>query len=122
MMSTQKGYDEDITHVTVEYAESIIPDAMAKFGTDKDSRFFSMKFPGPDNNEFIITKPTYIGIGSPTGQSTHTFKALCVATKKLVSSKDTWRVIHPGILPKHKIYTALASKRNFPCHHIGHLP
>ena len=54
----------------------ISPNAVAKLGADKDSHFLSVKFPGPDNNEFIITKLTYI----------------------------TCRVIHPGILPEHEIW------------------
>ena len=52
-----------------------------------------------------------MAIGSPTDRSTRTFQALSVTTRELVFLKDTWRVIHPGVLPEHDIYALLASKK-----------
>ena len=49
-----------------------------------------------------------MGIASPTGRSTRTFKALCMQTKKIVFLKDTWRVISDGLLPEDQIYAKLA--------------
>jgi hypothetical protein len=109
MTDSQRGYDENITRVTRRDAETIVPDAGKILDANKDSPFFLVKFPD-SNHQFLITKPTYMGIGSPTGRSTRTFQALSLTTKKLVFLKDTWRVIHPGVLPEHDIYASLASK------------
>ena len=115
MTTSQRGYDENITQITSQDVQAVIPDAIEKLGANKTSPFFSVKFPH-SNDEFFITKPTYMGIGSPTGRSTRTFQALSVTTKELVFLKDTWRVIHPGILPEHDIYALLALKQ---VHHVA---
>ena len=72
MTDSQQGYDENITQVTLQNVETVIPDAIEKLGANKGSPFFSVKFPD-SNDEFLITKPTYMEIGSPTGRSTGIF-------------------------------------------------
>ena len=114
MTNSQRGYDDHITAVTLQDVERVIPNAIKKLDANEDSRFFSVTIPhdhSKDDSEFIITKPTYMGIGSPTGRSTRTFQALSVTTKERVFLKDTWRVIHPGVLPEHDIYRLLALKQ-----------
>ena len=61
-------------------------------------------------NGYIVGKPIYMGISSPTGRSTRGFHAFCEQSEKLVFMKDTWRVIISGQLPEHKIYERLHGK------------
>ena len=61
-------------------------------------------------NGCIVGKPTYMGISSPTGRSARGFRTFCEQSEKLVSMKDTWRVIISGQLPEHKIYERLYGK------------
>ena len=110
MTDPERGHDKNITRVTFQDVETAIPEAIEILDANQNSPFFFVEF--PDSNEkLLITKPTYMGIGSPTGRSTRTFKALSLTTKKLVFLKDTWRVIHPGVLPEHDTYELLASKQ-----------
>ena len=51
-----------------------------------------------------------MGISSPTGRSARGFRTFCEQSEKLVSMKDTWRVIISGRLPEHKIYEGRTSK------------
>ena len=104
----QRGHDQNVTPVALETVVKDIPDGVEKLGATNDSSFFSVKF--PNNDEYFISKAVYMGVGSPTGRSTRTFKALSVKTKSVVFVKDTWRVIHPGILPEHEIYNMLDSQ------------
>ena len=105
---TKRGYDDNVTPVALETVVEKVPDAVEKLGATKDSSFYSVQF--PNSQEYIISKAVYMGVGSPTGRSTRTFKALSLTTKEVVFLKDTWRVIHPGILPEHEIYAMLDSQ------------
>ena len=78
--------------------------AREKLKTKMDDKLFRLKL---GENGYIVGKPTYMGVSSPTGRSTRTFTAFCERNKKLVFLKDTWRVVISGQLPEHEIYEKL---------------
>ena len=74
--------------------------ARKKLNTKMGKILFCLKLA---ENGYIVGKPTYMGVSSPTGCSTRAFTAFYERNKKLVSMKDTWRIIISGQLPDHEI-------------------
>ena len=106
------------SHATPDYhshdttVEHVLDKAKAKaiqetLGFNEKCKLFHLKV---GENGYIVGKPTYMGISSPMGHSTHGFHAFCEQSEKLVFMKDTWHIIISGQLPKHKIYKRLHGK------------
>ncbi|KAF8622964.1 hypothetical protein AX15_006607 [Amanita polypyramis BW_CC] len=76
---------------------------------DENCKLFRLKL--GENGYIVGKKPTYMGISSPTGRSTRTFRAFCEQDEKVVFLKDTWRVIIAAQLPEHQIYLRLHAKK-----------
>ena len=102
---TKQGYDDTVRVVSATDVKQVVPEALKMLGVDDNTRLFEMSL--PKNRKFVISAPGYMGTASPTGRSTHTFKALCMQSKKFVFLKDTWHVISDGLLPGREIYTKL---------------
>ncbi|KIL67560.1 hypothetical protein M378DRAFT_9337 [Amanita muscaria Koide BX008] len=108
-----RGHDtsaQKLSDPTVEASALALDDVRRKLGVPENCPLYRLSL-GEGNGGYIVGKPTYMGISSPTGRSTRTFIAFCEATKKPVFLKDTWRVTTNGQLPEHKVYERLHANK-----------
>ena len=103
-----RGYDTSVERVLDPAKAKTVRETL-EFDGDEECKLFLLKL--GENGYVVGKKPVYMGMSSPTGRSTRTFRAFCEQSQKPVFLKDTWRVVIAGQLPEHQIYLKLHAKK-----------